>query len=168
MIMASGETMKIEKNTVVSFHYTLKNDAGEKLDSSVGEEPMAILFGVGQIVEGLEKALEGKSAGDSFDVTVSPEEGYGPKQDTAPQKIDRAQFPGDHEIFPGQVFLVETPQGQMPVWVSKVETDTIWIDVNHPLAGENLHFSISVESVRPASEEELSHGHAHGPGGHHH
>jgi FKBP-type peptidyl-prolyl cis-trans isomerase SlyD len=166
--MVPKEPNKIEKNSVVSFHYTLKNDAGEKLDSSIGEEPMAILYGAGQIVEGLERALEGKGAGDSFEVTVSPEEGYGPKQDTAPQKIDRAQFPDDQEIFPGQVFLVETPQEPMPVWVNKVDTDVIWIDVNHPLAGENLHFSVSVESVRPASEEELSHGHAHGPGGHHH
>jgi FKBP-type peptidyl-prolyl cis-trans isomerase SlyD len=160
--------MQIAENTVVSFHYTLTDDQGQVLDSSQGREPLVYLQGVGQIVPGLEKAMEGRKIGDQFKVDVVPEEGYGVRHAELVQEVPREAFQGVEDIQPGMQFQGRGPQGVINVTVTKVEDDKVHIDGNHPLAGQALHFDVEVTDVRAASEEELSHGHVHGEGGHHH
>ena len=159
------ETVTDEK--VVSFRYKLTNDAGEELDAS-GTEPLPYLHGAGNIVPGLEKEMTGKSVGASFAVTVPPEEGYGVRQGE-PVPVERSAFPSDVELQVGLPFTVENQRGEyMTLWVTAVEDDKVMMDQNHPLAGETLHFDIEIVDVREATDEELAHGHPHGPGGHHH
>lgn len=154
---------------VVGFHYTLKSSKGAVLDKSDEGDPMLYLHGAENIVPGLERQLAGKQVGDKFQAEVSPEEGYGTRQGGGPQPVPRAAFPDGMEIEVGSQFTAEGPDGElMPVWIAKVEPDTIYVDRNHPLAGETLHFQIEVVSIRDATREETSHGHPHGPGGHHH
>ncbi|HEX7030418.1 MAG TPA: peptidylprolyl isomerase [Gammaproteobacteria bacterium] len=160
--------MQISANKVVSIHYTLKNDAGDVLDSSSGREPLAYLQGAGNIVPGLEKALEGKSAGETVNVSVAPEEGYGPRHDGLVQDVPREAFQGVEDIQPGMQFHAQGPQGPMVVTVVEAGDDAVKVDGNHPLAGETLHFDVEVTDVRDATDEEKEHGHVHGEGGHHH
>lgn len=160
--------MQIAQNTVVQIHYTLKNAAGDVIDTSAGQEPLAYLHGGGNIVEGLESALAGKTVGDKLDVTVEPERGYGERREDLVQDVERSNFVGVEEIEVGMQFLAQTPWGEQPVTVIAVADDSVQLDGNHPLAGETLNFSVEVVDVRQASEEELQHGHAHGEGGHHH
>lgn len=158
----------VEDEKVVVFHYTLTNNEGEVIESSHDGEPLAYLQGVGQIVPGLEKAMEGKKAGDKFNVQVPPEQGYGLAEGPGPQPVERSAFPPDAELHEGMMFAAEMPDGsQMPLWVTEIDGDNVMVDGNHPLAGETLNFDVEVVSVRDALEEELSHGHAHGPEGHH-
>jgi FKBP-type peptidyl-prolyl cis-trans isomerase SlyD len=160
--------MQIAEKTIVQIHYTLKNAAGDLIDSSEGQEPLAYLHGAGSIVEGLESALAGKTVGDKLDVTVEPERGYGDRREDLVQDVDRSNFVGVDNIEVGMQFLAQTPWGEQPVTVMAVADDSVQLDGNHPLAGETLNFSVEVVNVREASEEELQHGHAHGEGGHHH
>lgn len=160
--------MQISANKVVSIHYTLKNDAGEVLDSSSGREPLSYLQGGGNIVPGLEKALEGKSTGEKVNVSVVPEEGYGPRHDGLMQEVPRDAFQGVEDIKPGMQFHAQGPQGPLVVTVVEAGDDTVKVDGNHPLAGETLHFDVEVTDVREATDEEKEHGHVHGPGGHEH
>lgn len=163
-----GADMNIAKDTAVLFHYTLTNDKGEVLDSSSGSEPLAYLHGGGNIIPGLEKALEGKAAGDKLKVTVPPEEAYGKLDAALIQQVPRRAFQGVAKIEPGMSFTTQGPQGMMRVTVTKVLGDMVTIDGNHALAGETLTFDVEITDVRAASQEELDHGHIHGPGGHHH
>lgn len=160
--------MQIADRTVASFHYTLTNDAGEVLDSSRGRDPLSYLHGAGNIVPGLEKAMVGRGVGEAFDVRVVPEEGYGVHHPQLVQDVPRSAFAGVDTIEPGMQFTARSPQGVQHVTVTKVTLDTVTVDGNHPLAGEHLNFAIEVTEVRAATEEELAHGHVHGPGGHHH
>ena len=160
--------MQIAERTVASFHYTLTDDAGKVIDSSAGNEPLTYLHGVGGIVPGLEKAMAGRSAGDRFDVVVTPEEGYGEPNEMLVQTVPREAFQGVDDIEEGMQFQAQTPQGAISVAVTKVEDGLVTVDGNHPLAGQTLHFAIEVVDVRDASVEEVVHGHVHGPGGHHH
>lgn len=160
--------MQIAERTVASFNYTLTNDAGEVIDSSVGRSPLAYLHGAGNIVPGLEKEMLGHRVGDVFDVLVAPEEGYGMPNPMMIQVVPKAAFQGVDELEVGMEFQAQTPQGPMSVVVAKIEGDEVTVDGNHPLAGQNLHFAIEVTEVREASLEELTHGHVHGEGGHHH
>ncbi|WP_018145325.1 peptidylprolyl isomerase [Thioalkalivibrio sp. AKL6] len=160
--------MQVAQNAVVAIHYTLTNDAGEKIDSSEGREPLAYLHGQGQIVPGLEKELEGKAAGDKVQAKVSPEEGYGEKIDAMVQEIPMEAFQGVESVEPGMQFQAQTENGPLTVTVTKVEGETATVDGNHPLAGETLNFDVEIVEVREASAEELEHGHAHGEGGHEH
>jgi FKBP-type peptidyl-prolyl cis-trans isomerase SlyD len=160
--------MQIADRTVASFNYTLTNDAGEVIDTSQGRAPLAYLHGAGNIVPGLEKEMAGRKAGDTFDVVVQPEDGYGQPNPMLVQVVPRAAFQGVDSIEVGMEFQAQTPQGPLSVVVSKVEDDTVTVDGNHPLAGKTLHFAIEVTDVRDASVEELAHGHVHGAGGHHH
>ena len=160
--------MQIADKTVVSIHYTLTNADGETLDSSVGQDPLVYLHGSNNIIAGLEAALLGKSAGDSLQVSVEPGEGYGELRDELVQEVDRSAFQGVDEIDVGMQFMAQTPWGEQPVTVVKVEGDNITLDGNHPLAGQVLNFDVEVVEIREASAEELDHGHVHGPGGHHH
>lgn len=160
--------MKADTDKVVTFHYTLTSDAGEILDTSDGGEPLAYIHGAGNIVAGLEGAITGRQAGDTFKVDVSPEEGYGARHDDMIQQIPREAFVDAGQIEPGMRFQAQTSGGMHLFTVTAVDDEFVTADGNHPLAGENLHFDIEIVSVRDASAEELRHGHVHGPGGHHH
>jgi FKBP-type peptidyl-prolyl cis-trans isomerase SlyD len=160
--------MQIAARTVAAFHYTLTDDQGQVIDSSEGREPLTYLHGTGQIVPGLEKAMVGRQAGDQFNVDVSPEEGYGVRHDDLTQQVPKEAFQGVEDLQPGMQFQGRGPQGAINVTITKIEGDMVTVDGNHPLAGQTLHFAIEVTQVREASEEELSHGHVHGEGGHHH
>lgn len=160
--------MQIAKNAAVQIHYTLKNDAGEVLDSSEGAEPLAYLQGHGNLIPGLEKALEGKRAGDEVAVSIPPEEGYGVRDASLIQDVPRSAFEGIPDVEVGMQFHADSNHGPRTVTVTKVAAETITVDGNHPLADQTLHFAVQIVAVRAASKEELSHGHVHGPGGHHH
>lgn len=160
--------MQIADRCVAYFHYTLTNDAGEVIDSSEGREPLPYLHGKGNIVPGLEKALEGKQAGDKLNVVVSPEEGYGPHVESLVQVVPKSAFQGVPNVEPGMQFQAESNMGPVSVVITAVEGDNVTVDGNHPLAGETLHFAVEITQVREASVEEVLHGHVHGAGGHHH
>lgn len=160
--------MNIAKDTVVQFHYTLKDDKGELIESTEGKDPMAYLHGHNNIIPGLEKALEGKAVGDSFSVTIEPQDGYGERKENAMQRISLKHLQGARKWKPGMMAFVETDQGYRQVTVVKVGKFNADVDTNHPLAGMTLVFDIQIADIREASEEEKAHGHAHGVGGHHH
>lgn len=163
----SGTT--IGRGQVVSIHYTLTNDEGEVLDTSRGGEPLAYLHGAGNIVPGLEAALEGRKAGDQLQVTVAPEDGYGDAEEDGVQVAQREDFPADAELEVGMHFIAENEDGEeVPVWIRDIEGDDVTLDFNHPLAGVTLHFDVEVAGVRIATADEVAHGHPHGPGGHAH
>jgi len=160
--------MQISDKMVVTIDYTLKDDNGTVLDSST-EGNFAYLHGANNIIPGLENALTGKSAGDEVDVSVSPAEGYGEHNETMIQAVPRDMFDPEQEIQVGMQFHAESPEGDMiVVTVTDVEGDDVTVDGNHPLAGVNLNFGVKVVDIREASEEEIEHGHVHGPGEHHH
>ena len=160
--------MQVAKDAVVTIHYTLKNDAGETVDSSAGGEPLAYLQGNGNLIPGLENALEGKQVGDKVSVKVAPGEGYGEYDKSLVQQVPRRSFKGIANVQVGMQFQVQSNQGPRAVTVTNVVGDMVTVDGNHPLAGQNLNFDVEITDVRAASEEELAHGHVHGPGGHHH
>jgi len=160
--------MQIIENSVVSFHYTLTDKDGKVIDSSNGNAPLTYMHGVGQIVPGLENALVGKTVGEKLDVNVSAAEGYGEHHDFMVQQVPREAFQGVDDIEPGMQFQAQTPQGGMTVTVTAVDETTVTVDGNHPLAGQDLFFAVEIMSVRAATEEEISHGHVHGEGGHQH
>lgn len=157
-------------NTVVSFHYTLKNAAGEVLDSSSGGEPLSYLHGHGQIVPGLERAITGKAAGgETFPVVVSPDEGYGVKRDELIISVPKEHWNLPETVGVNEIVELQSNEGQrIPARIIEMKADEVVLDANHPLAGEALHFEIQLTAVRPATKEEIEHGHVHGPGGHHH
>jgi len=156
--------MQITKDKVASIHYTLRDGHGNILDTSSGREPLTYLQGAGNLIAGMEEGLEGKLKGDKFNLKISPEKGYGVKDDQLVQKVPRSAF-GNQKIEKGMQF--QTNQGQV-VTVTEVGLSEITVDANHPLAGVELNFAVEVMSIRDATSDELSHGHVHGPGGHHH
>lgn len=160
--------MKTASNMVVSLRYTLTDDEGEVLDSSDGREPFTYLHGHSNIIPGLEKALEGTTVGHHSKVAIAPAEGYGEKNPELIFEAPLAHFPPDMKLETGQRVYAEGPEG--PVSFAVVElTDTgAVLDGNHPLAGKQLHFDVEVIDIRPATQEEIQHGHVHGAGGHHH
>jgi FKBP-type peptidyl-prolyl cis-trans isomerase SlyD len=158
--------MQIGAKKAVTIHYTLRDDAGEVLDSSEGRAPLTYLHGEGNIVPGLEKALDGKQAGDEVKVTVPPEDGYGARSDDNVRNVPRRRLP-EGKIEPGMRMRMQTDVGQVIAMVTAVKGDYVTLDTNHPLAGTTLHFEVKVVEVRDATAEELEHGHVHGPGGHH-
>ena len=165
----SGANMKVGKDKVVLMHYTLKNDAGDVIDSSDGADPLPFLQGHGNIIPGLESALEGSKVGDKLDVSIEPEEGYGLRMKDAIQEIPSSALKGVDEVKVGMQLQSQDKDGNaFLVSVTKIEDDKITVDGNHPLAGQTLHFSVSIESIRKAEAEELSHGHVHADGQHNH
>ncbi len=160
--------MQIADKMVVTIDYTLKDDDGTVLDSST-DGNFAYLHGANNIIPGLETALTGKTAGDELEVSVTPTEGYGERNDSMIQAVPRDMFDSEQEIQVGMQFHAQSPEGEMiVVTVTDVEGDDITVDGNHPLAGVNLNFGVKVVDVREASQEEIDHGHVHGPGEHHH
>ncbi len=160
--------MLIGANSVVSIQYELTNNSGEVLDASAEGEPLTYLHGAGNIIPGLEDALLGKTAGAEFSVTIAPEEAYGPRQEHLVQQVPRDAFPDSGELQIGMQFSAESDQGMLSVVITAVSPDSVTVDANHPLAGETLHFAVRIEEVRQATDDEIAHGHAHGPHGHHH
>lgn len=157
--------MQVATNRAVTIHYTLTNQIGDVVDSSRDGDPLAYIHGVGALVSGLEKELEGKGAGDSVIVTVQPDDGYGQRRPELIQSVPKEAFAFDGEIEAGMRFEAETDHGIELVEVIEVDDETITIDANHPLAGETLNFDVKVMDVRDATDEELEHGHIHGAGG---
>lgn len=160
--------MQIAKDVVALIEYTLKDDAGTTIDTSVGKDPLGYVHGRGNLIPGLEAQLEGKKSGDVLNVTIPPELGYGHRTDEAIHKIWRRQLPPDADVRIGMQFQAESEHGVQVVTVIEIEGDRVTLDGNHPLAGKTLHFDVKVIETRAATAEELSHGHVHGHGGHHH
>ena len=158
----------IEDGKVVRFHYVLSDDQGNELERSADDAPMTYLHGANNIIAGLESALTGKAAGDEFDVTVSPDQGYGERDENMHQRISAKYLRHAGKLRPGMQVPVQTDEGQRWVTVIKVGLKTVDVDANHPLAGKTLNFRITIAEVRDATEEEKAYGHAHGPGGHQH
>lgn len=160
--------MNIADHTVAVFHYTLRNAQGDELESSRGGDPSAYLHGAGNIIPGLEAALAGREAGDTFSVTLEPDRAYGPRREDRVQKVPVKHLLARGRLRAGDVAQLNTSDGPVPVTVTKLGRHSVTVDTNHPLAGQALTFDIEVLEVREASPEERDHGHAHGPGGHHH
>lgn len=167
--MPNPAPQRIADGKVVTIHYTLTDEAGVTIDSSRGQPPLDYLHGARNIVPGLESALIGKSVGERLNLRIPPEEGYGPYNPKGVQHVPRDSFPDEIELEPGMQFSAEDESGRgVTIWISSVEGEVVTIDQNHPLAGKVLCFDVSVEQIRDATLEEMSHGHPHGPGGHHH
>jgi len=156
--------MQITKHKVASIHYTLTDNEGKILDSSSGREPLTYIQGIGNLIPGMEEGLEGKTKGEKLSLKISPEKGYGVKDETLTQRVPRTAF-GGQEVKVGMQF--QTNQGGV-VTVTHVGLSEITVDANHPLAGAELNFAVEIMDIRPATEDEIAHGHVHGPGGHHH
>ena len=160
--------MTIKQDSVVTMHYTLKDDAGSVIDRSSEGQPLTYLHGRGNLIPGLERELQGKKAGDKLNVTIAPAEGYGDYDEKLVQQIPRRSLKGISKVTPGMQLRAQTAHGSRTVTVTKVTGDLVSLDGNHPLAGKNLNFEVEITDVREATEEELAHGHVHGPGGHSH
>ena len=161
--------MQIAKDKVVLINYILKNDTGEVIDSSEGSDPLAYLHGAENIIPGLENALEGKAAGDTLSVTIAAEEAYGLFDESKVQEVPKEMFEDAGEVIVGAQYHAAGPDGgHITITVTEVTDDTVTVDANHPLAGENLSFDVTIVEIRDASPEELEHGHVHGAGGHQH
>ena len=160
--------MKVAENAVVVIDYTLKDNAGEVIDSSEGAGPLAYLHGAGNIVEGLEEALAGKEAGAEVQASIEPAKAYGERHEDMKQEVPKELFGGVENIEAGMQFQSETDQGPVLVTVVEVTDEMFTVDGNHPLAGVHLNFDVTIREVREATAEELEHGHVHGEGGHQH
>lgn len=160
--------MTIKKHSVVGIYYTLKNMDGEVLGKTNDGEPLEYLHGANNIVPGLEEALEGKAQGESVSVDVKSEMAYGARVDALQQVVPKSAFGDIGDVEVGARFQAETENGPVPVVVIEVTPDSVTVDGNHPLAGQDLHFDVTVDSIRDASTEEIEHGHAHVPGEHQH
>ena len=160
--------MKAGNNTVVRFHYSVSDLAGTPIDSSREREPISILLGHGGLIPGVENAMQGRSAGERFGVTIAPDDGYGPRRPELSQRIAKKYFRNPDSLRPGMQTTLHSNEGHRTVTVTKVGSSVIDVDLNHPMAGKTLDFDIEIIEVREPSEEEKAHGHVHGPGGHHH
>jgi len=160
--------MKIAKGTVVALDYRLHLGDGATVDSSAPGDPLAYIHGEGNIVPGLERALEGLEAGATRQVVVEPLDAYGDHDPRGLQEVPHQAF-GGLLPQPGDEMTARGPEGEVvPFVVKEIREETILVDLNHPLAGRTLHFEVTVQEVRQATPEELEHGHVHGAGGHHH
>jgi len=160
--------MSISQDQVVSIHYTLRDEAGEIIDSSPAGEPLAYLHGHGSLVPGLERELAGRSVGDKLTVTLSPADGYGEHDPKLVQQVPRRALKGVGNLRVGMRLSASSGRSDRTVTVTRISGDLVTVDGNHPLAGKKLHFEVEVAGVRAATETELSHGHVHGPDGHDH
>ncbi len=154
--------MVIQDNSVVSIHYTLTDDAGNQLDSSTDRGPLKYIQGGKNVISGLENALTGKSAGEKLKVSVQPEDGYGVIDHDKIQELPLSAFEGIDKVEPGMQFQGQDPKGNVQnIIVMDVTDKKVTVDANHPLAGKVLHFDVSIEEIREATTEEISHGHVH-------
>jgi FKBP-type peptidyl-prolyl cis-trans isomerase SlyD len=165
-------SMKIAKDSVVRFHYsvserTAHEQGQEPLETSKEREPLAVLIGHGNIIPGLENAMQDREAGESFGVDVAATDAYGERREGLTQRVPKKHF-GNQKLVPGQQVILQTNFGPRAVTVEKIGMSVVDVDLNHPMAGKDLHFDVEIVDVREASKEELEHGHVHGDGGHHH
>jgi FKBP-type peptidyl-prolyl cis-trans isomerase SlyD len=160
--------MSIASDSVVSIRYTLRDDGGEVIDASGDGEPLTYLHGHGNLIQGLERELTGKNPGDRLQVKIAPADGYGEYDPALVQKVPRRSLKGISQVKVGLRLQAQTPEGPRVLTVTQMQGDMVTLDGNHPLAGKNLNFEVEVAAVRDATQEELEHGHVHGPGGHHH
>jgi FKBP-type peptidyl-prolyl cis-trans isomerase SlyD len=160
--------MKIADKTVVSFHYTLRDSTGEQLETSRDGHPTSYLHGASNIIRGLEAAMDGREAGDSFTADIGANQAYGPRREGLEQRVPIKHLVFRGRLKPGMVVQLNTSEGPRSVTVVKAGRHSADVDANHPLAGKDLSFEIKVTEVRAATAEELAHGHAHGVGGHQH
>ncbi|NOK34371.1 peptidylprolyl isomerase [Corallococcus exercitus] len=159
--------MKIANGRVVALEYRLHLGDGQVIDQSAPGQPLAYLHGHKQIVPGLEGALDGLGAGESKQVVVSPDQGYGNHNPEGVRTVPRSMLPQGFTPQVGQTLMAQTEDGNIPLRIQTVNPDSVVVDLNHPLAGKTLHFDVTVREVRDATQEELTHGHVHGPGGAH-
>lgn len=163
---------KIEKDCVVSFFYTLKNDQDEVLETNVGADPVVYLHGHKNMIPGLETAMSGRETGECFEVTLLPKDAYGEREDSLQRKVPVKHLQGlpkgSREWKAGMIALVETEQGSRHVTIIKPGRFMVLVDMNHPLAGQTLSYQVELSTIRDADAEEIAHGHVHGLGGHHH
>ena len=160
--------MTVTRDSIVTIHYTLRDDAGTIIDSSTSGEPLAYLHGHGNLVPGLERELAGKNAGAKLSVKLAAADGYGEYDKQLVQRVPLRSLRGISDLKVGMRLQAQTQQGPRAVTVTHIAGDMVTLDGNHPLAGKNLNFEIEITAVRAATQEELSHGHVHGAGGHHH
>lgn len=154
--------MKVQNDKVVSIDYTLKDDSGEVLDTSQEREPLAFIFGNGNIIPGLENALEGKEKGEELSVTIEPKEGYGEYDESLMFEVGKEQFQDASQIQEGMQVQAQNSNGEVQIFTIKsIGDEKVTLDANHPLAGQTLHFDVEVSDVREPTEEELDHGHVH-------
>lgn len=159
--------MKIEKDRVVRFHYTVSEAGQAPIETSKDRDPLVILVGHGNIIPGLENAMLDKEAGASFGVDVAATDAYGEYREGLTQRVPKKHF-GATKLQPGSQVVLQTNFGPRAVTVQKVGMSVVDVDLNHPMAGKDLHFDVEIIDVREASAEEIEHGHVHGDGGHHH
>lgn len=167
--MTTDSTAAIAKDSVVSFHYNLTDVDGKVIETSRDGDPTVYLHGASNILPAMEAAFAGKTAGASFNLTLTPADAYGERKEDALQRVPAKYLSHEGKLKAGQIVRLHLKDGgEQPVTVVKVGKFSVDIDANHPLAGQTLNFDIEVIDVRQATEEELAHGHAHGVGGHHH
>ncbi|MBU3979923.1 MAG: peptidylprolyl isomerase [Proteobacteria bacterium] len=148
--------MKIAENLFVAIEYCLSLDSGEEVDRSRSGNPLSFIAGTGQIIPGLEKELMGMKAGDSANITVEPDDAYGPAREDLMHEIPRSQFPVDADINPGTKFQAQSPNGPIMIVIKTVDDDNVTVDLNHPLAGQRLHFDVKIVEVREPNAQELA------------
>lgn len=161
--------MSLKENQAVTIHYSVKDDKGNKIDSSEGNAPLTFLSGHNQVIPGMEENINGMLIGSKKSFTVQPAEAYGEYNENALQVVDRNEFPPDVKIEAGLNYVMNDGQGrQIPFVIAEVLDDKVTLDFNHPLAGIPLTFDVELVDIREATKEELEHGHVHGAHGHHH
>jgi len=161
--------MPFEANKVVTFNYTLKDENGQILDSTMNDGPYTFLSGYNQVLPGLETTLGGMIIGSKKNIKLLAAEAYGEYDEGAVQTVKREFFPEEAELEIGLTYYAHTPEGKhLQFVINKIENDDITVNFNHPLAGKDLMFDVELLDVREATPEEINHGHVHGPGGHHH
>lgn len=159
--------MKIEKNRVVRLHYALLADDGSAVESTRDGDPVTILVGFRNVVYGLEEALHGHEAGDTFEVEVAPEDGYGPRREGWTERFSKKHFSRPKSLKVGEPTVVRSPHGARSVTVVKIGGKVVDVDMNHPLAGKRLRYAVEVIGIREADPGEIAHGHVHGDAGNH-
>lgn len=160
--------MTVEPDRVVRFHYTLLDEQGRTMESSRAGEPLAVLQGHGNVIAGVDDALQGRAVGERFSVAVPPGKGYGERLEGRTQRVPKKHISSAKHLKPGDEVVIATREGHRSVTVLKVGHSVVDVDLNHPLAGRTLSLDIEIVEVRNAQPEELAHGHVHGPGGHGH
>mgnify|MGYP003961781669 CR=1 FL=1 len=169
IIQLEGEKIVVESNTVVDVHYHgYFHGTDEVFDSSLEREPLTFLVGHGQMIPGFEAEILGAVVGEKRTFTLEPDRAYGPRQEEAVMQRSKAEFPENVDLEVGMRFQAEVGGMPTPVEITNIEGDVVTVDFNHPMAGKTLTFDIEIMSIRPAQDEEISHGHVHGHGGHHH
>lgn len=160
--------MEIVKNTVVTFHYNLQDLDNQQIESSRDGDPTLALIGANNMIVGLEQAMIGKKTGDKFEVSIEPHAAYGIRNKENTRRVPAKYLKHEGKLKKGQTVRLDSDQGVKICTVLKVGKFNVDVDMNHPLAGKSIRYTVDIIDVREASDEETAHGHAHGAGGHHH